>query len=366
LDIVRFLAAFTVLLSHASGLDFVTADTTLGHYGREAVIIFFVLSGFVIAYTADQKDRTLSVYSIHRISRVYSVVIPALLLTPIVDGIGSRLHPEFYVGYDAQSVWFIRLINSVLCMNEWGFWSVQFFSNVPYWSISYEVAYYILFAISFYLKGSVGWPLLLIVSLLAGPRILLLLPIWMLGVWVYRSQWLCNITRKTAALIIILSCLGWVVVVDGGWAGHIGGLLSNIMGTKLWRIGLGWSRFFLTDYLVAIIVALNFIAVRVIVADVTIASMPLIKTIRMLSLLTFPLYLFHQPLLLFFASISPPRISDATRSLFVIVLTLAVVAVVTPFCELLRAHMRRFLSHLFDVAKIRWSASSIFEARKTG
>ena len=171
LDLVRFLAALTVLLFHASGLEFMRVDTVLGHYGREAVIVFFVLSGFVIAYTADQKDCTLPEYAIHRISRIYSVVIPALILTPMADWIGARIHPEFYVGYNAQSVWPIRVVNSVLCMNEWGFWSVQFFSNVPYWSIPYEVAYYILFGVSFFLKGPTRWVLLSIIGVLAGPKI---------------------------------------------------------------------------------------------------------------------------------------------------------------------------------------------------
>ena len=123
--------------------------------------------------------------------------------------------------------------------------------------------------------------------------------------------------------------------------------LSNIMGAKLWRVGLGWSRFFLTDYLVAIIVVLNFIAVRVIVARLTITNIPLIRAIRMLSLVTFPLYLFHQPLLLFFAGISPSQVSDTTRSIFVIVLTLVVAGAVTPFCELLRG----FLMYSFEVVK---------------
>ena len=215
LDLVRFLAALTVLLFHASGFEFMKVDTVLGHYGREAVIVFFVLSGFVIAYTADQKDSTLPEYATHRISRIYSVVIPALILTPIVDWIGARIHPEFYVGYNAQSVWPIRVVNSVLCMNEWGFWSVQFFSNVPYWSISYEVAYYILFGVSFFLKGPTRWVLLSIIGLLAGPKILLLLPIWLLGAWVYRSRWHDNITRRTAVLALIGSCVGWVV--RGRW-----------------------------------------------------------------------------------------------------------------------------------------------------
>jgi hypothetical protein len=37
-----------------------------------------------------------------------------------------------------------------------------------------------------------------------------------------------QLLRRTAALTLIGSCVGWVVVVDGGLAGHIGSLLSNI------------------------------------------------------------------------------------------------------------------------------------------
>jgi peptidoglycan/LPS O-acetylase OafA/YrhL len=363
LDFVRFMAALSVLLFHASGFDCMTAETGVGRYGREAVVVFFVLSGFVIAYTAQRKDHTLAEYSIHRISRIYSVVLPALLITVIVDRFGIALHPEFYVEYDAQSSWPIRLLISVFCLNEWGFWSVQFFSNVPYWSISYEIGYYILFGIGFYLKGRMSWLLLSAFGVLAGPRVLLLLPIWLLGVWVYRSQWLSRMSRKTAVIAIVGSLIGWAVVVDGGWAGRVGDWLSELIGAQLWRIGLGWSRFFLTDYLVGILVAINFSAVRVIVADANVTSVPLIKAIRLLSLLTFPLYLLHQPLLLFFASLSPTQLSVTARFVLVVVSTLGAVAIVTPLCEFLRAQMRVFLANFFELAKARWSIGAILPAR---
>jgi peptidoglycan/LPS O-acetylase OafA/YrhL len=364
LDLVRFLAALAVLLFHASGFDSMHVDTGLGRYSREAVIVFFVLSGFVIAYTTDKKDITLAEYAIHRISRIYSVVLPALLLTVLVDGFGISMNPTLYVGLDAQTLWPVRLIISVLCLNEWGFWSVQFFSNVPYWSISYEVGYYILFGIAFLLTGPMRWLLLLFVGLVIGPRILLLLPIWMLGVWVYQSRRLALISRKTAAVAIMASAVGWVVVVDGGWARPISNELSDLIGVELWRKGLGWSRFFLTDYLVGIIVAVNFCAVRVMVADAKVTSARLMRFIRLLSLLTFPLYLFHQPLILFFASLSPSRMSNAGRLISVLVSTLIVVATLTPLCEYLRILMRRFLANLLQRAKIRRSMNAALEAAK--
>lgn len=364
LDAVRFLAALVVLLFHASGFDSMALDTGLGRYGREAVIVFFVLSGFVIAYTTDQKRLTPAEYATHRLSRIYSVVIPALMITVILDSIGSSLDRSIYTGLDAQSLFGIRLLVSFFCLNEWGVWSVQFFSNVPYWSISYEVAYYLLFGIVYFLKGSARWLLLLLVGLLTGPRILLLLPIWMLGVWIYRSRRLARISRKAALVALLASALGWVLVVDGGWAGLFGTRLYELIGWELWRNGLGWSRFFLTDYLVGIIVAANFCAVRVLLADAKVTSQRLVTAIRLLSLLTFPLYLFHQPLALFFASLSPANMSNYGRLAFVVASTLAIVALLTPACEYLRASLRQGLTYSLRRASLRWPIAATLATGK--
>ena len=59
LDAIRFLAALLVLFYHANwiyrpGILF----TSLGH---EAVVIFFVLSGFVIAYVAETRETDFAV-----------------------------------------------------------------------------------------------------------------------------------------------------------------------------------------------------------------------------------------------------------------------------------------------------------------
>jgi len=61
---------------------------------------------------------------------------------------------------------------------------------------------------------------------------------------------------------------------------------------------------------------------------------------------------------------SPLEWAVATGLHFVIVATLVVVAVLTPFCEFLRARMRLFLTYLFQLAQARWTVSSILEARK--
>ena len=68
----------------------------ISHLGNDAVMVFFVLSGFVIAYVANSKEKTIESYFISRFARLYSVVLPALILTIIFDYFGSRIAYELY------------------------------------------------------------------------------------------------------------------------------------------------------------------------------------------------------------------------------------------------------------------------------
>jgi peptidoglycan/LPS O-acetylase OafA/YrhL len=80
LDLLRAVAAQMVCVGHAINLGGLgnTAAPSIG------VLIFFILSGFVIAYTlkskTDRGDYSLSRYAIERICRIYCAYLPAILL----------------------------------------------------------------------------------------------------------------------------------------------------------------------------------------------------------------------------------------------------------------------------------------------
>ena len=82
LDLTRFGAAVVVALSHAWPL--IHSGYSFSWPGHAAVVMFFVLSGLVIAYAVDGRDLTLGEYTLHRVARVWSVAIPALLLSVLV------------------------------------------------------------------------------------------------------------------------------------------------------------------------------------------------------------------------------------------------------------------------------------------
>lgn len=85
LDLLRAVAAQMVCVGHALNLSgiYYTYAPSIG------VLLFFILSGFVIAYTLKSKtdagDYGLGRYAIERFARIYCAYLPALLLFFIVE-----------------------------------------------------------------------------------------------------------------------------------------------------------------------------------------------------------------------------------------------------------------------------------------
>ncbi|MGC4396663.1 acyltransferase family protein [Hydrogenophaga sp. T2] len=210
LDLSRVVAAFFVYLGHAVILEVAPAALSLTWWrsADDAVIAFFVLSGFVIASTTRERPGDAAGYALARLSRVYSVAVPALLLVLLLDLAGRSLSPETYAGYAWQyeAIW-RRLLMHWLFLGEGWLGVAQPFTAEPYWSLAYEVWYYLLFGVWAFVRGPARWAAAALVLLLMGPWVLMLLPMWWLGVAL--SRWLAA-TRLSprAALALALACAG--------------------------------------------------------------------------------------------------------------------------------------------------------------
>src|SRR6516164_6699219 len=97
LDFLRVIAAFGVMLVHANQVWFSNGLFLRPEYGHKLVMVFFVLSGYLIAFTVDKKNKGSERYLIDRVSRLYSVVIPALIVTFILDSLGEKINYSFYL-----------------------------------------------------------------------------------------------------------------------------------------------------------------------------------------------------------------------------------------------------------------------------
>ena len=64
LDVVRLSAAMVVFLGHVSGGRMTGGFLwQLNPYMSQAVTVFFVLSGFVIAFVAEEREHTAQAYA---------------------------------------------------------------------------------------------------------------------------------------------------------------------------------------------------------------------------------------------------------------------------------------------------------------
>ena len=314
LDVVRFLAACLVVIYHTNDRLIIQDHLPFSGYGHASVIVFFVLSGYVIAYISEAKEHSPKLYISARLARVYSVAIPVVLLTPILDIFGRQLYPELYVDRSPFDHPIIRLGSSLMFANE--MWvSIMSFSNTPYWSLCYEVWYYLLFGIYLFTPARLRLLFLIIASTLAGPKVMLLAPIWIIGVILHRAQSLKQIGLGASLVLALGSALGIVFFhtyqLTEYFSYH---LLESIIGAY-WFKQLAFSKFFLGDYLLGILVFAHLLGMR---QAATYLGPLLLKCklpIKTLSSYTFTLYLSHQPLYLFWGAVIH---SDNTTSTYYI------------------------------------------------
>lgn len=303
LDLVRFGAALLVVIFHSNIRLLTTEVLPYSDHGyvHAAVIVFFVLSGYVISYVAQAKESTPLEYWSSRLSRFYSLAIPVVLLCPLLDMWGEALGPQFYVGATTHDFALVRMLTSLTYLNE--IWSVSIasFSNTPYWSLCYEMWYYVLFAIITFTRSKTRVALTSATLLLLGPKILVLAPIWVLGVVLHRSESLRKMPEWMGWLLFLSSWPLYALFEHFGLTNYGSDLLLRWIGPE-WHRQMVFSKFFLTDYPLALIIAANFVGFRAIAHRFAPVLLRCEKPIRWVAGYTFSLYILHQPLLQFFAA----------------------------------------------------------------
>lgn len=235
LDLIRALAAWAVMWGHVRGHFFVEFQDVEGKnllvrilyfltgYPRQAVMVFFVLSGFLISssviHSFVSARWSWREYAINRSSRLYVVLIPGLLLGFVWDKLGSTLFSAtgFYshrLAYFGAGIAQQQLSPAIFIGNLFFLQTIfcpTFGTNDPLWSLANEFWYYALF------------PLVLFAGI----------------AWVNRA-----LARAAALTVLAVS-----VAVFLGW--------EKLIGFLIWLAGCGlviaYSRFRMTSRVLAIL-----------------------------------------------------------------------------------------------------------------
>ncbi|MDB6453849.1 acyltransferase family protein [Falsirhodobacter sp. 20TX0035] len=168
IDVTRALAAFAVVVSHTQALiiDRPLASgavhkmlSLLTSQGHTAVVVFFVISGFWITRSVDRAGAAFSFkdYMLARCTRLWLVLIPALLIGMGIDALGSgRFASALYEGTqgsltlsfdvkDRLSV--MAFLGNALFLQDIAVKALG--SNGPLWTIACEFWYYVYFPLAY-------------------------------------------------------------------------------------------------------------------------------------------------------------------------------------------------------------------------
>lgn len=317
LDLVRFSAALMVAFGHLTQHYFSRGWQDSTGHAVEAVGVFFVLSGFVIRYVSRVKSGKIGEYWIDRASRIYSVLLPAIGFTLVVYWIAMRINPGYYLpnwGPFSNHLLGLLALNLSFSSQLWSI-TANFLCNGPLWSISYECVYYAIYGCAFYLRGWKQWVSILALCGLAGPRILFLFPLWLLGCCIYEIYaWAVtpgrsgfNIPRARLHLGFVacglLCALLWHPIGRMSYAGHMA--FSQM---PLWHGHAPGEVFWgMLDYYRGGLPAAFFMLWGLIVCDgIQIkTTQRWARILRILAEGTFPLYVVHFPLYVLIAAVIP-------------------------------------------------------------
>ncbi len=350
---MRATAALMVVGSHLSNPRLQGEWATWAHqFGHEAVIVFFVLSGLVIAYVSEQRENTLRSYTIARFARLWSVAILALIFTFFADWIGRSLEPSLYSVdwyYDNHPV--LRLLASALFVNEIWFEQIAPLSDGPFWSLSYEFWYYVIFAALYFFSGWKRIVLTLLAMLIAGPKILLLWPIWLMGLWtwyVIKGQRIRPKLAKFTGICAVLLFV-WSQYVDIEFFFYH--LFSAPLLTE-WRPILDWrmSARFLSDWVDGALIALTFLGAHAWLSKLSNVHITVATVIRYIASATLFIYLFHFPLIYLLHAIGVNIGLDADGGLqaFIAIVALIFLLVFGPMLEKTKVLWKLWIDGLYE------------------
>lgn len=241
MDVLRFAAAAVVVLNHARDLLWLdAAAVTPGLFskavyfvaglGHEAVMVFFVLSGFWITRSVDRRKddaRFWTPYLIDRLSRLLIVLVPALVIGGLFDVLGAYVIEGFhYLGNNTahslpQDVR-ERLSIGAFLGNAAFLQSLvvtPFGSNGPLWSLAYEFWFYVWFpAIVLALRGRWNWGLAALPMMFIWPKLAIGFFVWLLGTALHYAD--TRYCRKPAPMK-----RGYAVILLGAGGAALGAAL---------------------------------------------------------------------------------------------------------------------------------------------
>jgi peptidoglycan/LPS O-acetylase OafA/YrhL len=232
-------------------------------------------------------------------------------------------------------------------------WSadVQIGSNTPYWSLPFEVWYYILFGCAVFAPRR--WAIFgcLVLAVLLGPGIVILLPVWLAGAATYRLMARISRTHEgigwvlfLCSTIFLLALFYWFISGNDITAPQVyrlvtGNQITMSQANHIFAGQASWPR----RYVVGALFVFHLVGFRLVQHRLASVLHLCAYPIQWTAGMTFSLYLYHFPLLTFLAAVLPGTPSDMTRRIVMICVPLIVIAGLAQVTERKKSAWRRVI-----------------------
>lgn len=362
LDLIRSISAIAVLLSHARVmlLESMSGHLTnpgirifymLSSYGHSAVMIFFVLSGYLVGGSVIRSSKenrwSWRSYLLARGARLYVVLIPALLLTWLLD-YGEFLLTHGVVGNNdtgravidsaaihANSTLPIFLGNLFFCQTTL---VPALGSNTALWSLANEFWYYMVFPLLFLIFNS---------RMALMKRVVHALVLTVMLFFIRSKVDECLLAWLAGALVAMMKPID-KSSFQKSWVGLLCGL---VFAGVLLAVGVGRLH---SDGRERLYVAAAFVPllIWILQKDKPFTYEALGKVIRGLAGCSYTLYAIHLPIVALLRakfSYEKPMAATVSNCLLVLVFCLAIVAIAwiaSLFTEAKTDRFRGFLSRV--------------------
>jgi peptidoglycan/LPS O-acetylase OafA/YrhL len=326
LDLLRGIAAMMVLVGHAAVIFLGESWLARMHIEVLGVLIFFLLSGFLISYTALRRYHdpayTFRIFFIDRFARIFTAFIPALALVGLADlyilHVASQLPPPTDTpAYQAiagvfRNVSWQNWLGNLFMLQDFPLfqiariggvpdnpWFIRSFGSAgPFWTISIEWWLYMLFGMAVLVWLRQGYrlklwqlPLLGFVAIeplyyLVGGVNNCLTLLWVLGMlacigFLHWPRWCTQ--------------LGWQTTSRNYWLGLLLIVLGGIgaMGARLLAIKLDAGNISIGEFQFSLFLAVVVFASVLLAGCVNRLPGWLVKVSQFLANYSFSLYLTH-------------------------------------------------------------------------
>jgi peptidoglycan/LPS O-acetylase OafA/YrhL len=207
--------------------------------------------------------------------------------------IGRTINPSYYDGidfYNGDYLW--HGLRALTFTNELWNEHIVFGSNEAYWSLGFEVPFYVIFGIYLFTTGFFRYIMTALLAIIYGPRIMLFMTVWLVGTATFYLVCSSAVSIRYPKALFLFSIAAYAVVkiVIGHDAKYA---VQDLQLSSTFRIAIGYI-YYMT---IALCIATNIIAFSRIEQSAAFGWTPLARTIKWVAGACFTLYIVHQPLM---------------------------------------------------------------------